>query len=74
MVVPAFGIYLLGVVIGLARVDGRPAEKFGFALAWPLGPLAFVLTIAVLFGASLIAFPWFGAVVAVATVGGVLLW
>jgi hypothetical protein len=47
-------IYLAGVVIGLALVDGRPAVRLGLALLWPLGPLAFVVTLAVLVGASLV--------------------
>jgi hypothetical protein len=35
-------------------------------LLWPLGPLAFALTIAILLVASLIAFPAVGAVVLLA--------
>jgi hypothetical protein len=44
-------------------IDARPAARVGLALLWPLGPLAFALTIAILLLASLIAFPTFGAVV-----------
>jgi hypothetical protein len=69
----AFAIYLLGVVIGLARTDGRPAARVGLALAWPLGPGAFVVTVAALCLASLIAFPLFGAAAAAAAAGWALL-
>jgi hypothetical protein len=41
------------------------------AVLWPLGPLAFVVTLAVLIIASLIAFPLVGVV---AVVIGIALW
>ncbi len=53
-------IYILGVVIGLLRVDGSAMTKVGVALAWPLGLAAFVVTIALLVGVAAIAFPMFG--------------
>jgi hypothetical protein len=43
------------------------------AALWPLGPLAFVVTVAILLGASLIAFPWIAALVA-ATAAAALWW
>jgi hypothetical protein len=58
--------YLAGVLAGLVLVDGRPATRIGLALLWPLGPLAFIVTIAGLFVAAMLAFPIFGAMVAVA--------
>jgi hypothetical protein len=58
--------YLAGVLAGLVLVDGRPATRIGLALAWPLGPLAFIVTIAGLVLAAMIAFPIFGAVAAAA--------
>lgn len=54
-------IYIVGVIVGVAKVDASPVRKVGWALLWPLGPLAFVLTLAVLLAASLVAFPWVGA-------------
>ena len=57
-------IYLAGVVVGLTRIDARPVSRVGLALLWPLGPAAFIVTLAVLLGASVIAFPLFWAVVA----------
>jgi hypothetical protein len=44
-------------------IDARPAARLGLALLWPLGPLAFVVTITILLAASLIAYPAFGAAV-----------
>ena len=63
--------YLTGVLLGLWRTDGPPSAKLLHALCWPLGPLAFAVTIAVLLAASLVAFPALGAAVAV---GGAMLW
>lgn len=70
---PGFGaadlclaIYVAGVVWGLMVIDARPAARIALALAWPLGPIAFAVTITVLLGASLIAFPAFGIAVLIA--------
>ena len=57
-------IYVLGVIAGLILTDARPLARLGLALAWPIGPLAFVTVISVLLVASLYLFPVFGAVVA----------
>jgi hypothetical protein len=59
-------IYVAGVVWGLLVIDARPAARIALALAWPLGPIAFAVTITVLLGASLIAFPAFGIAVLMA--------
>jgi hypothetical protein len=58
-------IYVVGVLLGLARIDARPGPRVALAVLWPLGPLAFVVTLAVLIIASLIAFPLVGVVAAV---------
>jgi hypothetical protein len=50
-------VYVAGVVWCLVISDARPAERFTLALLWPLGPLAFVVTVAILLVASLIAYP-----------------
>jgi hypothetical protein len=60
------------VSCGAQRIDARPIARVVLALLWPLGPIAFVATLTILFVASLIAFPLFGAVVLTAT--GVLWW
>ena len=58
--------YAVGVAWGLLATDARPVARVGLALLWPLGPLAFVVTAALLFAASLIAAPAFGAAVLLA--------
>ncbi len=59
-------LYMGGVLTGLVLGDGPLAARVGLALAWPLGPLAFVLTVALLLGAACMAFPAFGALVVAA--------
>ncbi len=61
-------IYVAGVALGLLMIDARPIPRFAIAILWPLGPLAFVVTITILFFASLIAFPAFGVAVLIAAV------
>jgi hypothetical protein len=46
----------MGVLIGVWRTDGSPATKLTLALLWPLGPVAFFITIASLLLAAPIAF------------------
>jgi hypothetical protein len=48
-------IYLMGVVVGLWRTDGPPFTKLTMALLWPIGPLAFLVTISGLVVAAAIA-------------------
>ena len=48
--------YVVGVLIGVWRTDGSPATKLTLALLWPLGLVAFVITIAGLLLAAPIAF------------------
>jgi hypothetical protein len=59
-------IYLAGVILGALVIDGRPLTRIGLALLWPLGPLAFLVTVAGLLVVAAIAFPAFGAVLAAA--------
>ncbi len=56
-------IYVAGVTLGLIVIDAHPSVRIGLALLWPIGPIAFVVTLTVLLIASLIAFPAFGAAV-----------
>ena len=60
-------VYVVGVIIGLLLTDGGLAGRFGAALAWPLGPLAFLVTVAGLLVVAAIAFPVFGVVLAAAS-------
>lgn len=55
--------YAAGVAWGLLMIDARPAARVGLALLWPLGPLAFIGTVALLLVASLVAAPAFGGAV-----------
>ena len=58
-------LYAAGVLIGLLGIDARWPTRVALALLWPLGPLAFVVTISILLVASLIAFPIVGVIVLV---------
>ena len=49
-------IYLAGVLIGLWRTDARWPARLLYPLLWPIGPLAFVVTVAILLAASPVAF------------------
>lgn len=62
-------IYAAGAIVGVAATDARPAARLGLALLWPVGPAAFVVTIAVLAAASLIAFPIIGAIAVAGALG-----
>ena len=64
-----WAIYAAGALLALWRTDASWPKKVGVAALWPLGPLAFVVTVAILLGASLIAFPWIAALVAVVAAG-----
>jgi hypothetical protein len=59
-------VYVVGVIIGLLVTDGGLAARIGLALAWPLGPLAFLVTVAGLLVVAAIAFPIFGLALAAA--------
>ena len=65
-------IYAAGALVAVWRTDAHWPTRIAVALLWPLGPLAFVVTVAILVGASLIAFPLLAGVLAVA--GGAAVW
>jgi hypothetical protein len=65
-------IYVAGIAWCIMMSDARPAERVTLALLWPLGPLAFVVTVIILLVASVIAYPL--VVVPVLTVVAVLCW
>lgn len=65
----AAGVYVLGVIVGLLRVDAAPATRMIVALLWPLGVIAGVVTVSALLLAALVLFPMVGAAVAVAAIG-----
>ena len=62
-------VYLVGVLVGLFATQGGAATRLGLALLWPLGPLAFAITVAGLLVVAAIAFPWFGLILAAGIAG-----
>ena len=69
-----FAIYVAGVAWGLMMIDSRPITKIALAALWPLGPIAFAVTITILLAASLVAFPAFGAAVVIAAAAVWVVW
>jgi hypothetical protein len=57
-------VYLVGVVVGLMATQGGPATRLLLAVLWPLGPLAFLITVGGLLVVAAIAFPMFGVILA----------
>ena len=51
-----FAIYLAGVAIGLWRTDAPVPTRLLLAVLWPIGPLAFVVVVAMLLAAAPMAF------------------
>ena len=68
----AIYVYLIGVVLGLAVMRDRWPARVFTALVWPLGPVAFVVVIAILLVASAILWPL--PVLTAAAVVGALGW
>jgi hypothetical protein len=63
-------LYAAGAAVALWRTDGPWPIRIVLALLWPIGPTAFAVTVGLLLGASLIAFPAVG----IAVGAGVLAW
>ena len=55
-----FAIYVAGVLWGLLKTDAPVPQRLALALLWPLGPLAFVVTVTMLLIALPVAFPTVG--------------
>jgi hypothetical protein len=53
---PVLAIYLAGVIVGLWRTDGPWPTRVRLAVLWPIGPLTFVVVVAILLAATPIAF------------------
>jgi hypothetical protein len=62
--------YALGIAVALWRTDAAWPARLGLALLWPIGPLAFLVTVSALIAAACIAFPLLGA----AVLGAGILW
>lgn len=64
-----WAIYAAGALVAIWRTDAAWPTRLALAVLWPVGPLAFVVTVSILLAASLIAFPLVtGAIAAVAAV------
>jgi hypothetical protein len=62
-------VYVVGVVVGLLRIDASPMTRLVVALLWPVGALAGVVTVSGLVLMAMVLFPVLGvAVVAGAAV------
>jgi len=70
---PVLVVYVAGVLTGLFGSDAPLATRVTLAALWPVGVIAFVVTVAILLAASLVAFPVIGATVALLA-AGVLAW
>lgn len=64
----ALGIYGAGVLVGLWRADAPLHTRLALALLWPIGPLAFVLTMTGLAGLAVLNAPVAGLAAAAAAV------
>lgn len=71
-VTAALVLYLAGAGIALWRTDSPWPSRLGLAILWPIGPLAFLLTVALLLAASVVAFPAIG--VGAATAAALIFW
>ena len=67
-----WAIYLAGALLALWRTDAAWPTKIALAVLWPLGPLAFVITVGILLAASLVGFPLIAGGLALG--GAVALW
>ena len=68
------GVYLVGVVVGLMATQGGAGTRLLLAVLWPLGPLAFLITVAGLLIVAAIAFPVFGVTLAAGLAAAWWLW
>ena len=69
-----WAIYAAGALVAFWRTDASWPTRLSLAALWPVGPLAFLVTVAILVGASLIAFPLVAGLVAVAGAAGAIWW
>ena len=65
-------VYTVGALIALWRTDAHWPTRIALAVLWPLGPLAFVITVGILLAASLIAFPLVAGGIAI--IGALAAW
>jgi hypothetical protein len=65
--------YLVGVLVGLWKVDARGMRRVAIAMSWPLGVLAAGVTIPILLTAALVLFPVVAVLTALMVGGYVML-
>ena len=53
-------LYVAGVLWGLLKIDAPAGQRLAIALLWPIGPLAFIVTVTLLLIALPVAFPKVG--------------
>jgi len=68
-----WALYAAGVIVAIWRTDAAWPTRLALAALWPLGPLAFLVTVGILLAASLIAFPVVAGLLA-AAVGAATWW
>ena len=64
-------IYAAGALMAIWRTDAAWTTRLALAVLWPVGPLAFLVTVSILLAASLIAFPVVAGVIAAVAVTAV---
>ena len=64
-------IYAVGALVAIWRTDAAWPTRLALAVLWPLGPLAFLITVTILVAASLIAFPLVSGAIALVVVAAV---
>ena len=64
-------IYAAGALVAIWRTDAAWPTRLAVAVLWPLGPLAFLVTVSILLAASLIAFPVVSGAIAAAVAAAV---
>ena len=68
------GVYLVGVLVGLMATQGGPGTRLLLGVLWPLGPLAFLITVTGLVVVAAIAFPVFGVILTATVAAGWFFW
>ena len=71
MLTAALIVYVVGVVVGLLRVDASPVTRLVVALLWPVGAIAGVVTISGLVLMAMVMFPVLGVAV---VAGAAVMW
>ena len=62
-----WALYAAGAIVAIWRTDAAWPTRLAVAALWPVGPLAFLVTVSILLAASLIAFPVVAGLLAAVT-------